>query len=209
MPRKSYDRKLDEHLHILVSQGNHEAYHRLAKRYRSHSALLCREILTQYPKTNANFQDLLAICNDIFPIVVRKFENGLSSFFTYWREKTKQRIIDYLIDCDDNLEDADIRFIFSLDDQFDNRHAFSDYICEKDEDRYKRRLLFETRNIIARNEKMFSPQEVALLNLALEGYSIGELEHSGLLKRSALYLTFKDAIDKLRIMIRKTIRNNP
>ena len=148
------------------------------------------------------------LAKKVFPIVAQKFENGLSSFYTYWREKTKQRIIDYLIDSDDGLEDADIRFIFSLDDQFDNRHSFSDYICEKDDDRYKRRLIFETKNIIARNEKMFSSQELALLNLALDGYSVGELEHSGLMKRSALYLTFKLAIDKLRIMVKKAIRNN-
>lgn len=203
MPRKSYDRSLDEHLHILVAQGNHEAYERLMKRYHAHSASLCRDILTNYPKTTANYNDLMGICSNFFPIVVRKYDHGLSSFFSFWKEQTRQQIMDYLVDNDEESDNPDLRVALSLDDGFDARHTFSDYIYEKDDNRFKRRLMFEVRNLIARNEKRFSTQEVALLNLVLDGYSMAELEHSGLLKRSALYLTFKSAIRKLKRMIGK------
>lgn len=201
MPRKSFDRSLDEHLHTLVSQGNHEAYQRLAKRYNNHSASLCREILTKYPKTPANFNDLMGICRNIFPLIVKKYDHGLSSFFSYWKEQSKQHIIDYLIDCDETADNVDLRFSFSLDDGFDNRHTFSDYLCEKDDDRYRRRLVFEIKNLIARNEKGFTRQELTLLRLIFEGYSILELEHTGLLKKSAIYLTFKSSVNKLKSLM--------
>ena len=33
MPKVSYNRILDEHLHTLIAQGNHEALERLKRRY--------------------------------------------------------------------------------------------------------------------------------------------------------------------------------
>ena len=42
MPKRSYHRILDEHLHILITQGNHDAYQKLKRRYRYHSLTLCR-----------------------------------------------------------------------------------------------------------------------------------------------------------------------
>ena len=204
---KTYNRNLDEHLHILIAQGNYEAYQRLIKRYRIHAATLCREILQQYPKTTANFQDLMAICRNYFIFVVQKFDNQLSSFFSFWKEQTKQVIMDYLIENMDDVYDEDMRFIIYLDEEYDARHSASDFICEKDDIKQRKRLAFETRNLIARNEKMFSPQEVAILYFILDGYSISELEHCDMMKRSCLYLTFNSAIEKLQIMAKKEVRN--
>ena len=66
MPKKSYNTILDEHLHILIAQGNHEAYVKLVRRYRNHAAKLCHELLTQYEKTGVTVADLLAVCGDCF-----------------------------------------------------------------------------------------------------------------------------------------------
>ena len=45
MPKKPYNRILDEHLHILAAQGNHEAYLKLQKCYHMHALSLCAELL--------------------------------------------------------------------------------------------------------------------------------------------------------------------
>ena len=63
MPKRSYHRILDEHLHILITQGNHDAYQKLKRRYRYHSLTLCRDILSQYSKTGVTMQELITICD--------------------------------------------------------------------------------------------------------------------------------------------------
>ena len=93
---KSYNRTLDEHLHILVAQGNHEAYLRLKKRYKRYAASLVREILSQYQGTGINHSDLVNLCDNRFSSIVQRYDPQLCSFFTYWKDMNEQVIMDYL-----------------------------------------------------------------------------------------------------------------
>lgn len=207
MPKRSYNRILDEHLHILVAQGNHEAYQRLKKRYYFHSLKLCRDIMSQHSKSGVTIAELLAVCDDCFPIAVTKFDPSLSSLFSFWRELTTQTIMDYLIDNAYTANGAEFSGAISLDQEFEDKHTISDYVSEKDDDYHKRKLIVEIRNAIAKNEKFFTRKEYALLNLILDGYSIGELEHSGLISRTNLYLTFKSAVRKLKRFVKNANSN--
>ena len=202
MPKVSYHRILDEHLHSLIAQGNHEAYEKLKKRYRYHSLALCHDILKQYPNTGIEANELIAVCENFFASVVGKYDPSVSSFFTYWKEITTRAIMDYLIDNSYGASGGENSLV-SIDQELDNRHVFFDYINEKDEDRERKRKIFEVKNIIARNDDVFLKEERMLLNLILDGYSIADLEHSGVMSRSKLYLTFNSAVRKLRRLIRR------
>ena len=208
MLKRSYNRILDEHLHILIAQGNHEAYQRLKKRYRFHALKLCRDILSQYSKSGITISDLLVVCDDCFPFAVGKFDSSLSSFFSFWKEMTTQTIMDYLVNNAYTADASEFSGAISMDQEFEDRHVFSDYIAENDDDLHKRKMIRDLRNIIAKNECSFSIKEYALLNLILDGYSIGDLEHTGLLSRSKIYLTFNSAVKKLKTIIDRTKTNS-
>ena len=116
-------------------------------------------------------------------------------------------MMDYLVDNSYKPDSTDINGNISLDQEFEDKHSISDYIHEVDEDREKKRKLFEIKNIIAQNDDVFTKQEAALLNLVLSGYTIADLEHGGVMSRSALYLTFKTATEKLQKLVRKAKGN--
>ena len=203
MPKVSYHRILDEHLHTLAAQGNHEAYDKLKKRYHYHSLALCRDILRQYPKTSVNVRELVAVCENTFSFIVSKYDPDVSSFFTYWKEVLLREIMDYLVDNSYATNIEGLKSTISIDQEFDDKHTFSDYVCEKDDDREKKRKIFELKNVIARHDDVFLKQESTLLNLILDGYSIADLEHSGVMSRSKLYLTFNSAVRKLKKLVRR------
>ncbi len=209
MPKVSYNRILDEHLHTLITQGNHEAFERLKRRYQHHSYALCHDLLNQYQKTGISITELMAVCEGQFVFIVKKYDPSLSTFFSFWKDITLHRLMDYLIDNSYKADSADINGNISLDQEFEDRHTISDYyIYEKDDDyREKKRKLFEIKNVIAKNDDVFTKQEAALLNLVLDGYTIADLEHSGVMSRSALYLTFKSATSKLEKLV-KRIKGN-
>ena len=208
MPKVSYNRILDEHLHTLIAQGNHEAFERLKRRYQYHSYALCHDLLNQYQKTGISITELMAVCEGQFVFIVKKYDPSLSTFFSFWKDVTMHRLMDYLVDNSYKIDSPDINGNISLDQEFEDKHTLSDYIYEKDDDfREKKRKLFEIKNVIARNDDVFTKQEAALLNLILNGYSIADLEHSGVMSRSALYLTFKSATEKLQKLI-KRIKGN-
>ena len=208
MPKVSYNRILDEHLHTLISQGNHEALERLKRRYHYHSLALCHDLLNQYQKTGISTEELMAVCEGIFIFIVKKYDPSQSTFFSFWKELTIHRLMDYLIDNSYKADSTDINGNISLDQEFEDRHTLSEFIYEKDDDtREKKRKLFEIKNVIAQNDDVFTKQETALLNLILNGYTIADLEHSGVMSRSALYLTFKSATTKLQKLV-KRIRGN-
>lgn len=207
MPKRSYHRILDEHLHILITQGNHDAYQKLKRRYRYHSLTLCRDILSQYSKTGVTMQELITICDDCFMLVVARFDPELSSFFSFWKDMSKQMIMDYLIDNAYTAEAAGFSGTISIDQEFEDNHSFADYLCEKDEDRIKKKRVFEIKSIIAKHEEEFSKLELGLLNLVLDGYSIMDMEHSGVRSKSSLYLTFNNAVDKLQKILENSGSN--
>ena len=67
MPHKSYHQILDEHLHILIAQGNHEAYNKLSYRYHRHSLTLVKDLLSKYTFTGVTNRELVLVCEDHFP----------------------------------------------------------------------------------------------------------------------------------------------
>ena len=204
MPKVSYNRILDEHLHTLIAQGNHEALERLKRRYHYHSLTLCHDLLHQYQKTGISVSELMAVCEGLFVFIVKKFDPSLSTFFSFWKEHTMHRLMDYLVDNSYKADSTDINGNISLDQEFEDKHSLSEFISERDDDtREKKRQLFEIKNVIANHEDVFTKQEAALLNLVLSGYTIADLEHSGVMSRSALYLTFKSGTEKLQKLIKK------
>lgn len=205
MPKVSYHRLLDEHLHTLIAQGNHEALEKLEKRYHRHAVALCHDILAQYPRTGISIEELMAVCENSFVFIVSKFDPAISSFFTFWKEHALHRVMDYLINNSFNTDSSILKRNVSMDQEFgeeDNRNL-SAFIYEKDDNREKKRKIFEVKNVIAKHDDVFTKQESALLFLVLDGYTIPELEHSGVMSRSGLYLTFNSAINKLRKLIKK------
>lgn len=203
MPKASYHSLLDEHLHALIAQGNHEALAKLKRRYFYHSLALCRDLLNQYQKTGLSIQELMAVCEDSFVNIVTRYDPSLSSFFSFWKDSTIHRLMDYLVDYAYKDDSAGFKGNVSIDQEFEDNHTISDYLYETDDTREKKRQLFEIKSVVAMNEDCFTKKERALLNLVLDGYTIGELEHSGVLSRSQLFLTFKNAVTKLQKLIKK------
>ena len=207
MPNKSYNRIVDEHLYILVAQGNHEACDELRRRYHRYARKLCSEILAQYTHTGFTFSELLMISDNYFHTVLIKFDPSLySSFYLFWRTLTTQELMDYFMDNSLLLEEDGVNFL-SLDELEEDKRFSIDALHEKDEDRKKQVVVFELNNVINKNKACFSSQELMLLKLALEGYTIKDLERSGLLQKSQLYLTFNNAIDKLKNLIHHAPKN--
>ena len=203
MPSKSYTRILDEHLHILISQGNHEAYLRLTKRYREYANSLARELLDQYPGSGVSFIDAVAICSDVFPKVVKKFDHQKCSFFVFWKESSENAIVDYLLDNSYQANAKVFRGIIRLDEETSERRLFFDRVSENDNDYYKERLIKELKRLLNHYKVHFKRQEFALMHLILQGYDVKDLEHTGMMSRSHLYLTFNSACEKLRRIIEK------
>ena len=198
MAQKSYNQILDEHLHILIAQGNHEAFNKLNKRYHKHASVLAHELMKQYGYIGITLKELIVVCEDHFPFVVLKYVPGKSSFYTFWKGSTLQCLMDYLIE---NSYDGDA-YVFkgsiSFDQKNEEMHSFSELIGESGDERMIKKKIFEIKYVMHKYQVFFSYQEKTLLNLILEGYTLAELEHTGLLAKSQLNLTYKSAIEKVR-----------
>ncbi len=201
MPQKSFNTVLDDYLLILVAQGNHEAYERLKKRYHCHAIRICKDILKQYEKSGVTTKDLVIVCDSDFRSIVEKYDAELSSFFSFWKQSACHYVMRYLEDNSYNADASSFKGSVSIDQEFDDNHSFADLLCEIDDSKIKRKKIIDVKRIIARNESRFTQQESAMLNLILDGYSIPDLEHSGLMSRSSLYLTFNAAVEKLQKII--------
>jgi len=201
MPKKSYNTILDEHLHILIAQGNHEAFERLEKRYHFHAICLCNEILKQYEETGISVADLIVVCESSFRSIVEKYDAELSSFFSFWKRIVSHQIMEYLTDNSYTADASTFKGSISIDQELENNRSFADLLCEIDDNKNKRKRIADIKRIINRNLLHFTKQESSMLNLILDGYSIPDLEHSGIMSRSSLYLTFNVAVEKLRKII--------
>lgn len=206
MPKKSYNTILDEHLHILIAQGNHEAYVKLVGRYRNHAAKLCHELLTQYEKTGVTVADLLAVCGDCFNSVVVKYDASVSSFYAFWKKITLHRLIDYLNINSYTAEAAVFNGDISIDQEFGDNHLYAEVLCERDDERFREKMIADIKRIVKKNSGFFKEKELIILNLSLEGYSLADLEHTGVISKSNLYITFNAAVQKLKELI-VTIKN--
>jgi len=199
MPPKSYNRILDEHLHILVTQGNHEAYLRLVKRYKKYFEGLTCEMLEKYPNSGVSFQEVMAICSQMFPNIVKKYDaQRSSSFFIFWRESSAKAIVDYFLENSYLANAAMFRGFVTFDEDADERKFASDMIAEFNERHFNEKRIEELKRIVNTHRKEFKSQEFAIMTLMLEGYDINDLERSGMMSRSSLYLTFNNAADKIK-----------
>ena len=201
MPSKPYNRILDEHLHILIAQGNHEAFERLKSRYYYHALKLCRGIISQFEATDIAIGDLMAVCSYYFLSIIKKFDPSMEkSFFSFWKKITEQKVTEYLAK-NFYQEKKAHKNSFSLDQDLEDKHTMYGIIYEKDDDAAIQKLVLEMKSVVRRNPDHFTKQETALLHFVLDGYSLSDLEHSGLMSRSALYLTFKSAVKKLQKLV--------
>ena len=199
MAPKTYNRILDEHLHILITQGNHEAYLYLVKRYRKYFKGLTCEMVEKYPNSGVSYKELMAICSQMFPSIVRKYDPGrLSSFFVFWRESSEKAMVDYLLENSYLANAAMFRGFVSFDEEADERRLAGERLAEFNETHYSEKRIEELKKIINAHRKEFKHQEFAMLTLMLEGYDLNDLEHSGMMSRSSLYLTFNSACDRIR-----------
>lgn len=198
MPNKSYNRILDEHLHILIAQGNHEAYNHLRKRYHRHALVLTSDLFQKYDDTGITKKELMAVCEGHFSTVISKYISGLSSFYSFWIESTTQVLMDYIIENSYEGEAFTFRGVVSFDQNSDEKHLFSDFLGETGDEKKFKKVIFEIRQVLKKYATFFKSQERALLNLVLEGYSLAELEHSGTMSKSHLYLTYKSAVERLK-----------
>ena len=204
MAPKTYNRILDEHLHILVTQGNHEAYLLLIKRYRKYFKGLTCEMVEKYPNSGVSYKELMAICSQMFPSIVRKYDPGrLSSFFVFWRESSEKAIVDYLLENSYLANAAMFRGFVSFDEEADERRLAGERLAEFNETHYSEKRIEELKKIINTHRKEFKHQEFAMLTLMLEGYDLNDLEHSGMMSRSSLYLTFNNACDRIRKYLKR------
>ena len=205
MPKKPYNRILDEHLHILAAQGNHEAYLKLQKHYHMHALSLCAEILMQYPKSGIMRKELMAVCDDHFPLVIIKYNPALSSFYSFWRESTTQELMDYMIENSYGASASSFCGALSLDN---DSNSYAEIIAEINEDQNMRRKIFEIKGLINRNSIFFTNYEKALLLLVLDGYSLKEIEQAKLMSKSNLYLTFNNGVEKLKRCLNRKIKKS-
>lgn len=196
---KSYNRLLDEHLHILITQGNHEAYLRLAKRYKKYFEGLTCEIIEQYPKSGVSFKEIMAICGQSFPEIVKKYDSSrLSCFFIFWRETCLKGIMDYLLENSYLANAAMFRGFVTFDEELDERRCASDRLAEFDDNHIDTRRVEMLRRLINEHKDEFKNHEFAILTLMLDGYDLNELEHTGIISKSYLYLTFIRGVEKLK-----------
>lgn len=201
MSKRSYHCLVDEHLHNLIAQGNYEAFEGLKKRYKRHALQICHDILSRYRKTGVSLRELMMVCDSCFLPIVKKFNSSLNSFFSFWKESTFHQIMGYLVDSGYiNESDAPIN-AFSIDQVYEDKHPFSDKLCEKDDAFSLKRKIYEIKSIILQRKSIFTSQESTLLEFVLDGYTLGDLEHAGMLSKSTLYLTFKNAVHKLRKLL--------
>ena len=198
---KSYNRLLDEHLHILIAQGNHEAYIKLKNRYHRYAESFSQEILSQYQGSGIARSDLVCICDACFIYVVKKYDPQRCSFYSFWKEIVEKSIIDYYVD-NSYLANAKVfRGFLSFDDEFDERRIADERVCEADDKAIDEKRLKELRKIIIKNKKEFKPREFMLLNMLIDGYDLSDLDHSNMISTSVLYLTFNSACEKLKLII--------
>ena len=116
-------------------------------------------------------------------------------------EKSGVTTKDLVIVCDSDFRSMVEKYDAELSSFFYDNHSFADLLCEIDDSKIKRKKIIYVKRIIARNESRFTQQESAILNLILDGYSIPDLEHRGLMSISSLYLTFNAAVEKLQKII--------
>ena len=169
---KTYNRILDEHLHSLVAQGNHEAYLKLKRRYKIYATKLIKEILDQFPNSGVTFSELKSMSLFYFSYVVKKYDNNLGPFYTFWKDTITQYLMDYLYENSYKGDAKEFDGIISLDEEYESRRINSETIAENDENYHQERMLAEIRRIVTSHKEDFKKEEFAMLILMIYGYSL-------------------------------------
>ena len=208
MPRNSQDRLLDEHLHTLVAQGNHDALIELGKRYHKHSRHLVSQLLNEYPSTGITKRELNAVCDSHFHYIVIKFNATLcSSFLTFWKESAKNAAMNYLIENSYNGGAFGFRGVISFNEANEDSLCYGEIIAEKDDERIDKKRIFEIRSHLYRYKNCFTDLEFGIVNLILSGYSYAELVHGNMMSRATIRLTFNKAMKKLKTLVNNSQQN--
>ena len=161
-------------------------------------------MVEKYPNSGVSFKELMSICSQMFPSIVRKYDPGrLSSFFVFWRESSEKAMVDYLLENSYLANAAMFRGFVSFDEEADERRLAGERLAEFNETHYSEKRIEELKKIINAHRKEFKHQEFAMLTLMLEGYDLNDLEHSGMMSRSSLYLTFNNACDRIRKYLKR------
>ena len=204
MPTKSEERLLDEHYLSLIAQGNHDALVELGKRYHKHSCHLVKNLLIKYPDTGVTKRELLLVCDNHFPFVIAKYNPLIgASFLTFWKESTENVVMDYLYDNSYQGGAFSFRGVISFDEENDLSMNYSELLAEKDDAKRNKRRIFEVKTILYRHKNVFSKQEFILLNLALNGFTYADFEKTGVMSRTTVHLTFKNAVKRLNNLLKK------
>ena len=200
---KTYRRILDERTHTFIAQGSHAAYVQLQDRYKRATQAFIHELIDiKYKNCGVTPSELITICNDSFPNVVRKFNPQKCSFYTFWRKSIELQIGNYMsTNYYSEKSKTQVSFV-SFDNDYNENTFVLDSVMENDENYQRMRSIHELKLMINKHKRDFEHQEFMMLLLTLEGYTIADFEHTGITSQSTLYLTFKKAIGKLANIIR-------
>lgn len=199
--RKTKNRALDNYLHSLIAQGNHLAYLRLKKRYEKYSRIICKQALERNLDSGVTLADLFAVCSACFKEIILKYNPQKLPFYSFWKDVATQEINDYFLINSYNAKARTFNGIINLDEENDEKKLNLELIRETDEDYIREKNRRDALRIIDLNTTSFSHKELVVLHYILDGYTIKELEHGDLMSRSMLYLTYNNAIKKLRKII--------
>ena len=91
---------------------------------------------------------------------------------------------------------------FSYDDEYEDGNEYSSVLAENDEETKRKRIVKEVETLIERYPMFFELEELSVIKLALNGYSFLEIERSGMMSRSKVFLTFNSAYKKLEKLMK-------
>lgn len=202
MPKRlPKDYLTDDYLHSLCAKNIPGAYEKFFQKYQVFSRKLVKQIQINYPGSGVSLEDLLAVCDSHFHIVVKKFDPNSGIFYSFWRTLIEREVMDYLMENSYKGKARTFAGIYVLDEEMDERQTYCEYLREDDDNHFSVQQIKELKLFLKQNSTKFDANELLVLNLNLEGYSLSEIEATGVIKRSTLYLTYNKAVDKLRKLL--------
>ncbi len=95
---KKYQNVSDEDLIDLIHQGNIEASQILFSRYYHYSWRLGYEFDLEHPDSGISLEDYRQVAFSMVPICLKKFLDGKSSFYPYWKKSTQNELMEYFLE---------------------------------------------------------------------------------------------------------------
>ena len=100
------------------------------------------------------------------------------------------------------------RCLLKFDEANEDSLCYGELIAERDDEKITKRQIFEVKTQLYKYKAFFTDQEFSIVNLILSGYSFADLEHGEMMSRTTLYLTFKNAVKKLKKYIKQGQENS-